>query len=167
MKIKMVIERKTIIKIIAFILVFFTMLITLPIKRYYNSSISITKTNDIKSIKYGNNISISFCDDKNLSIFNSYKKDIINNGELDFYGYDVIYGKLGENFIYCVKDNFKSKSIIMIYKDKHLLKKAVLELIDKNILTLTEYQYYRLNRFLFGYKRPEFSIIGTVTNIDR
>ncbi len=101
------VKRQTTIKIIAFILVFFTMLITLPIKRYYNDNISITR------------------------------------------------------------DEVKHKTMIIVYKDKKLLKTAILKLIDKNILTLTEYQYYRLNRFLFGYRRPILDVIGTVSNIDR
>lgn len=163
----MVIKRQTTIKIIAFILVFFTMLITLPIKRYYNDNISITRTEKIKTIKYGKQIVISLCEDKNSSLFITYKKDIISNGNLDFYGYDVITGSLHDKRIYCVRDEVKHKTMIIVYKDKNLLKTAILKLIDKNILTLTEYQYYRLNRFLFGYRRPILDVIGTISNIDR
>lgn len=163
----MVIKRKTFIRIISFVLVFFTMILTLPIKRYYNDNIIITRTEKIKTIKYGNQIIISLCEDKNYSLFTTYKKDIITNGKLDFYGYDVITGSLQDKKVYCVKDDLKHKTMIIIYKDKKLLKTAVLKLLDKNILILTEYQYYRLNRFLFGYKRPIISTIGTISNIDR
>ncbi len=159
-------KRQTAIRGIAFVLVFMTMLITLPIKRYYKNSISITRTETIKTIKYGHQIVISQCDDKSSTLFYSYKKDIINQGKLNFYGYDVITGKLQDNYIYCVRDTLKNKTMVISYKDKLLLKKAIVELLDKNILILTEYQYYRLNRFLFGFKRPVFSIIGTASNIE-
>lgn len=159
-------KRQTAIKCIAFVLVFLTMLITVPIKRYYNDNISITRTENIKTIKYGKQITISLCQDKEATIFNSYKKDIISNGKLDFYGYDVITGKLNNNLIYCVKDNEKDKTMVIIYKDKNVLKSSILKLIDKNILVMTEYQYYRLNRFLFGYARPKF-VIGTASNIEQ
>ena len=161
------IKRQKVIKYIAFVLVFLTMLITVPIKRYYNNSISITRTEHTKTIKYGRDIIISLCLDESSTIFDSYKKDIIANGELDFYGYDVITGKLNNEYIYCVRDTEKHKTMTIVYDNKNILKSAILKLIDKNILILTDYQYYRINRFLFGIKRPLiYSLVGTVNNLE-
>lgn len=159
------IKRQTAIKGIAFVLVFITMLITVPIKRYYNHNISITRTESTKTIRYGKNIIISLCEDKSSTIFDNYKKDIIKNGKLDFYGYDAITGELNNKKCYCVRDTMKNKTMVITYENKQTLKNAILELLNKNILVVTDYQYYRLNRFLFGIKRPLLSYVGTINNI--
>ena len=147
--------------IIGVLMFIFTLvsIVTIPLKQHNKERIITSVVEDIKTIRYNNDIKIiTGIDSKDFKLFNVYKKDILMNGKLNFYGYDIVTGELHTKNVYCARDCSTGSTLIIFYENKNNLKRCIVKLVDKRILYLSEYHYYRLSMFLFGYDKYNSSI---------